>query len=191
MINFTSEKRKTQIDFNGLGLSPRLETDVLDQATQTPAGKEHGLGNRENPKQDAAKTSTRKRSLSPEEGGLEKRAGLKPLRLPEVVRSGIGAHEYLKTMHGSPWETHVKLFDIRLDEDDIFVTVAERQNAQHGTLIWKDPFSDLALVRSFSGQGMRTSFDRFGIPILSLLLILLKFSDSKGIVSNCRLLPTR
>ncbi|XTI96046.1 hypothetical protein V2W45_1474915 [Cenococcum geophilum] len=147
MINFTSEKRKTQIDFNGLGLSPRLETDVLDQATQTPAGKEHGLGNRENPKQDAAKTSTRKRSLSPEEGGLEKRAGLKPLRLPEVVRSGIGAHEYLKTMHGSPWETHVKLFDIRLDEDDIFVTVAERQNAQHGTLIWKDPFSDLALIR--------------------------------------------
>jgi len=81
----------------------------------------------------------------------------------------------------------VKLFDIRLDEDDIFVTVAERQNAQHGTLIRKDPFSDLALVRSFSGQGMRTSFasfNRFGIPILSLLLMLLKFSDSKGIITS-------
>ena len=149
-MSFTSENRKTQIDFNKLKLSPRNKTDVLDQATQESAGKEHNAGDRANLKQGATKTSTRKRSLFPEGGGLENGTDLKPLILPEIVRSGIRAHKYLETVQASPWKTYVKLFDIRLGEENIFVTVAERKNAQYSTLT-EDPLSDLALVESFSG----------------------------------------
>ena len=158
-MNSASEKRKTQIDFNRLGLDPRLESGVLGKATKGLTGEGYNTGNRANAKQGAAKT--RKRTISPEGSRVENSVGLKPLRLPEVVRSGIRAHEYLKTTHGSPWQTHEKSYDIRLGADDIFVTVVERKDAQSGTLTRKDPFSDLALVRSFAGPSVEDKLRKF------------------------------
>jgi hypothetical protein len=38
-MSFASEKRKTRIDFTGLGLSSRPPTDLLDRTIQDPIGK--------------------------------------------------------------------------------------------------------------------------------------------------------
>jgi hypothetical protein len=99
-MNSASEKRKTQIDFNRLGLNPDLKSGVLGKATKDLTEEEYDTGNRANVKQDAVKT--RERSISSKRSMMENSVGLKPFRLPEVIRSGIRAHKYLKTTYDSP-----------------------------------------------------------------------------------------
>ncbi|KAF2806323.1 uncharacterized protein BDZ99DRAFT_479591 [Mytilinidion resinicola] len=68
-MNSTSEKRKTQIDFDRLKLDPPLESGVLGKATKGLTGG-YNSGNRANTKQGSLKT--RKSSLSAE-GMTERR----------------------------------------------------------------------------------------------------------------------
>ena len=151
-MNSTSENRKTRIDFKRLGYISPIKTKIHNQATQKLIGKEHNLANRTNPLQDT--TAIKKGSLSPNESVLKKRVNVKPLSLPEIIRTGLRAPEpepeHVKSRHSSPWDSYKKLFDIQLGEDNVFVTVAERKDAQDSAPT-RDTLSDLALVRTFSG----------------------------------------
>ena len=146
-MNSTSENRKTRIDFKRLGYISPIKTKIHNQATQKLIGKEHNLANRTNPLQDT--TAIKKGSLSLNESVLKKRIDVKPLSLPEIIRTGLRAPEHVKSRHSSPWDSYKKLFDIQLGEDNVFVTVAERKDAQDSAPT-RDTLSDLTLVRTFS-----------------------------------------
>ena len=151
MMNSASEKHKTQIDFSKLRFHPPLESGVVGKPIKGHTKEGYNNGNRANAKIGSVKT--RKRSISP--GGRGKTStDLKPLRLPELVQSGIRAHQGLKTTHASPWGTYEKSYDVRLGTDDLFVTVAERRDAQSSTATRNHSLSSLALVRSFSGSNV-------------------------------------
>jgi hypothetical protein len=101
--------------------------------------------------------------LSPKRNDLENEAqnGLKPLKLVKAAQSNISVHEYIQTTHGSPWETYEKSYDIRLGLDNTFVTVVERKDTQYRTTTRRDPLSDFALVRRFSGQKIEDKLYKF------------------------------
>lgn len=147
-MNPASEKRVTQIDFSRLEFHPPLESSVRRETAKGLMEEEDNTGSHTGAKNGSEKTG--KRSLSPG-GKLQTHTRLKHLRLPEIVQSGTRAYEYLKTTHASPWETYEKSYDIRLGADDSFVTVAERRDTRSSTLKRNDPFSELALVKCFSG----------------------------------------
>jgi hypothetical protein len=159
-MDSASGKRYTRIDFGKLGLDSRRKTGALIEATEEVARDEDTFNDSVRQKDVAAKILTRKRSLPMETGGKEDAASLKPLRLPQIIQSGIRAHLHLETTHGSPWETYEKSHDVRLGVNG-YVTVAERREARSNAFTRNGPLSNLVLVKEFVGVNVEGKLRKF------------------------------
>jgi len=149
-----SEKRTTQIDFTRVALNRSLESGGQGKATNGRARKRYNTNNL-NPERGSLKTQ--KSNLFLREGIVDP-LGLKSLRLPEIVQSGI---EKSQDMNGSPWQKYAKFYDIRLGADDIFATVAERRDKSESSLTREEAFKNLVLVKSFIGPNVEESLRKF------------------------------
>lgn len=148
----TPEKRHTQIDLETLGgLTTRSQTGFLDRLTEgdTPRNRN---------------ASARKRLYSPDRDDVDPKTGLQRFRLPEAIKSGVRAHEYVRTKHGSPWRIYEKTYQLRLGIKD-WVAVAERRYLPSNVVTVrserKDPLSNLVIVRSFSGPNVEEKLRKF------------------------------
>ena len=136
-------KRHTQIDFNALGGFKRQTADRNGDS-----------GKNTTPKRDRSKALGRKRLDTLDEETTDPKTGLQGLTLVEAAKSGVRAHEYIRTKYSSPWEDYEKCWDLRLGVKD-WITVAERRGAQSNAVAVKsrpnDPLSKLVLVKRFEG----------------------------------------
>lgn len=137
-MNLVPENRKTRIDFGRLKFHPERNAHAKPTS---PIERDNG---RYGEKLNGATTKRSQHSLSPQ-GKIENPAGLKPLVLPELIRSGIRTH-------ASPWEMYEKSYDIRLGAENAFVTVAERRKTSRTAA--RKPFSSLVLVKRLSGASV-------------------------------------
>lgn len=139
-------KRHTQIDFN-----------ALDGLKRQPADINGVSGKNTTPKRDKTKILGRKRLDTLDEETMDPETGLKDLTLVEAAKSGVRAHEYIRTKYSSPWEDYEKCWDLRLGVKD-WITVAERRGAQSNAVAVKsrpnDPLSKLVLVKRFEGPSV-------------------------------------
>jgi hypothetical protein len=137
-------KRHTQIDFSALGV---LKRQTADRDGDSPKNT--------TPKRDRSKALERKRLDTLNEETTDPETGLQDLTLVEAAKSGVRAHEYIRTKHSSPWEDYEKCWDLRLGVKD-WITVAEHRGAQSNAVAVKgrpkDPLSKLVLIRRFEGQ---------------------------------------
>ncbi|KAH8727398.1 hypothetical protein GQ44DRAFT_788856 [Phaeosphaeriaceae sp. PMI808] len=155
------EKRRTQIDFRRLKPSPRPKNSFLLGNIKEPKDeKEYDHVNDLRLKESSANISLRKTIQHQEEIGATHTTSTK-VKLPGVIPSGVGTHEDLKETFGSPWQTYEKSYDIRLGADNLYVTVAERKDAQSKSKIQKDPFLGLVLARSYTGSNFEDKLREF------------------------------
>ncbi|KAF2690343.1 hypothetical protein K458DRAFT_383459 [Lentithecium fluviatile CBS 122367] len=143
-------KRHTQIDFNALGGRKQQIADI------------NGVnGKNTTPNRDRTKALERKRLDTLDEETTNPETGLKGLTLVKAAKSGVRAHEYIRTKSRSPWEDYEKCWDLRLGVKD-WITVAERRGAQFSAVAVKsrptDPLSKLVLVKRFEGPSLEGNF---------------------------------
>ncbi|PVH91362.1 hypothetical protein DM02DRAFT_545970 [Periconia macrospinosa] len=125
-------KRHTQIDFNALGGLKRQIADI------------NGVnGKNTTPNRDRTNALGRKRLDTLDEETTDPETGLKGLTLVEAAKSGVRAHEYIRTKSRSPWEDYEKCWDLRLGVKD-WITVAERRGAQSNALVLVKRFEGLS-----------------------------------------------
>jgi hypothetical protein len=156
-----SEKRRTQIDFRRLRLSPRPQNSVLLGSIKEVQGEEgHGNTNDTRLKENPTNISLRKTNQRQDEIGVAHTTSSK-VKLPEIIPFGLTTQEHLKEPLDTPWQTYEKSYDIRLGADNLYVTVVERKDAHLKSKTRKDPFLGLALVRSVSESDFEDKLREF------------------------------
>jgi len=126
--------RNTQIDFRALGGARSFSQDP-ELSGQT-GGPLKPSGDGLDTKSNATNKLSRKRPRTPQEDTVDAAGGLRTLKLPTIVESGIRAHEALEVKRESPWKSYEKSYDRQLGGS---VTIATR----------RVPSSDLVMVRQF------------------------------------------
>lgn len=149
----TSNKRGTQFDLRvlqtGFPNQQKMNEDVSDGGNI--------------PEHTNTRAFTKELSGRQNTNSVDPMTGLLDLTLPNAVKSGVRAHQYVATKHMSPWRSYEQIYTLRLGVGD-WVSVAQSSNplvSDSARRERKNPLSNLVVIRRFSGPDTESKLRRF------------------------------